>query len=80
MGIVAEDLLALAGRLASPALGEPEQAANRRAVSTAYYALFHLLVQEAVQAWPGSPSARYALERRFEHRSMKAVSLAVAKG
>jgi uncharacterized protein (UPF0332 family) len=76
MGI-AEDLLTLAGRLANPAPTEPEQASFRRSISTAYYALFHLLVQEAVQSWNGSATARFGLERKFEHRTMKDVSNAV---
>jgi hypothetical protein len=76
MGI-AEGLPALADRLAAPAREEPEQASYRRSISTAYYALFHLLVQEAVQSWNGSSTARFGLERRFEHRIMKDVSNAV---
>jgi|SRR5580658_2264219 uncharacterized protein (UPF0332 family) len=76
MGI-AEDLLTLAGRLANPAPQEPEQACFRRSISTAYYALFHLLVQEAVQNWNGSSTLRFGLERKFEHKTMKDVSNAV---
>jgi len=78
MGI-AEDLLTLAGRLANPSPTEPEQAFFRRSISTAYYALFHLLVQDAVQCWNGSSTARYGLERRFEHKIMKDVSNAVLR-
>ncbi len=78
MGI-AEDLLTLAHRLAAPVSGEPEQASLRRSISTAYYALFHLLVQEAVQSWNGSATARFGLERRFEHKTMKEVSNAVLR-
>jgi uncharacterized protein (UPF0332 family) len=78
MGI-AEDLLTLAGRLANPAPTEPEQASFRRSISTAYYALFHLLVQDAVQSWNGSTTARFGLERRFEHKTMKEVSNAVLR-
>src|ERR1039458_2437609 len=48
MGI-ADDLPTLADRVANPAPGDPEQACLRRAIPTAYYALFHLLVQKAVQ-------------------------------
>jgi hypothetical protein len=77
---IAEDLLTLADRLAHPARDEPEQASFRRAISTAYYALFHLLVRDASQIWSSSISAQLALERRFEHRVMKDVSLAVAQG
>jgi hypothetical protein len=78
MGI-AEDLLTLAGRLASPAQGEPEQASFRRSISTAYYALFHLLIQDAVQGWNGSSTARFGLERRFEHKTMKEVSNSILR-
>jgi hypothetical protein len=77
---VADDLLAIADRLAQPIAGEPQQASFRRAISTAYYALFHLLVQEAVQSWNGSSSARSGLERRFEHRTMKDVSNSIQRG
>src|SRR5579862_3028447 len=77
---IAEDLLVLADRLAHPERDEPEQASFRRAISTAYYALFHLLVQEAAQIWSSSSSARVGLERRFEHRVMKEVSRSVSKG
>jgi hypothetical protein len=78
MGI-ADDLLTLAGRLAKPAPTEPEQASFRRSISTAYYALFHLLVQEAVQSWNGSATARFGLERKFDHKTMKDVSNAVLR-
>lgn len=78
MGI-AEDLLTLAGRLADPAPTEPQQACFRRAISTAYYALFHVLVQEAVQGWNGSSTARFGLERKFEHKIMKDVSNAIVR-
>lgn len=76
---VAEDLLTLAGRLANPAPEDPEQASFRRAISTAYYALFHLLVQEAVQSWHGSATARFGLERKFDHKLMKDVSNSVLR-
>jgi uncharacterized protein (UPF0332 family) len=77
---VAADLLLLAGNLAKPGPTDPEQACLRRSVSTAYYSLFHLLVQEAVQAWSGSGEARTALERVFEHKRMKDVSKAIWNG
>src|SRR5271168_2352550 len=78
MGI-AEDLLALASRLATPAPEEPEPASFRRSISTAYYALFHLLVQDAVRSWNGSSTARFGLERRFEHKTMKEVSNSILR-
>lgn len=77
---VAEDLLTLAGRLAKPGPMEPEQASLRRSVSTAYYALFHLLIDEAIQTWSGSASARFGLARKFEHKTMKQVSQTVMQG
>jgi hypothetical protein len=41
------DLLAQARRLVSQDPRRPRQASLRRAISTAYYALFHLLISEA---------------------------------
>jgi hypothetical protein len=41
---------------------------------------FHLLVQEAVQKWDGSAMARFGLERRFEHKTMKEVSNSILRG
>ena len=45
------------------------QATCRRAVSTAYYALFHFLIDEACKNWI-RPEHRAALARAFEHRRM----------
>ena len=67
------DALALAGRLANPAPEEAEQVAFRRSTSTAYCALFHFLIQDAVQNWNGSSTARFGLERGFEQGTMKEV-------
>jgi len=61
----AKDLLEQANHLARREQRKPKQARLRRAVSTAYYAVFHLLVAEAVGnwkrndqrvSWPGSLS------------------------
>src|SRR5271166_6820083 len=79
MGI-ADGLLALAGHLAIPPSPAFEQASFRRSVSTAYYALFHLLISEAVQRWNGSEEARRGLERAFKHNNMMEVSAVVKKG
>jgi hypothetical protein len=79
MGI-ADELLALAGYLATSSSPAFEQASFRRSVSTAYYALFHLLVSEAAQHWNGSTEARFGLERAFKHANMKEISEAVSKG
>jgi hypothetical protein len=74
MGL-ADDLLVLADRLAKPTSSDPEQASLRRALSTAYYALFHLLVAEVAQLWQGgSLESRRRLERELDHRTMKDIS------
>ena len=48
---LAQDLLDQADHLVNMDGANPKQASLRRAVSTAYYALFHLLVDEAVSNW-----------------------------
>jgi len=56
----------LAGQFATPAPSAPEQAWLRRSISTAYYALFHRLVQESAKRWNGSTSSQLGLERTFK--------------
>ena len=56
----ADDLLDLSKQLANLEPENPRQASLRRAVSTAYYALFHLLISEATRNW-----------KRAEHRSAR---------
>ena len=55
--------------------GAPRQANLRRAVSSAYYALFYYLVDEACRAVMGSQHSqqgyRHALARSFVHSTMK---------
>lgn len=67
-----EDLLEQAFHLARREPKRPRQASLRRAVSTTYYALFHLLIEEAVRNWK-RPRERYALARMFEHQNMSSV-------
>ena len=51
----------------SISLIEPEGAATlRRAVSTAYYALFHFLIESACHHWPAHQ--RVTVSRQFDHR------------
>jgi hypothetical protein len=54
------------------------QAILRRTVSTAYYALFHLLIEDACGLW-GEPDHRGRLSRQFDHKRMKEASAATAK-
>ena|SRR5437667_334130 len=69
----ADDLLEQAHHLATREKLKPRQASLRRAVSTAYYSLFHLLVEEAVSNWK-RVDQRADLARVFEHNRMKAAS------
>jgi uncharacterized protein (UPF0332 family) len=66
----AEDLLKQAFLLLNKEPKNPTQASLRRSVSTAYYALFHLLIQEASANWRRADTRDY-LARAFEHRTMK---------
>jgi len=68
-----DDLLRQALYLVHKEPRNPKQASLRRGVSTAYYALFHLLIGEAVANW-NVVSLRAALGRAFDHGIMKAAS------
>jgi hypothetical protein len=69
----AHDLREQAHHLANREKKRPRQASLRRAVSTAYYALFHLLISEATRNWK-RVDQRPLLARLFEHGKMKAAS------
>ena len=64
-----DDLLRQAFDLAGKNPESPTQADLRRSVSSAYYALFHLLITETVANW-SLDSSRDGLARMFEHRVM----------
>ncbi len=68
-----DDLLEQAQHLANREKKRPRQASLRRAISTAYYALFHLLIYEATLNWK-QVDQRAMLARFFEHGKMKAAS------
>jgi uncharacterized protein (UPF0332 family) len=68
------NLLGLAERLVHLDRHRPQQASLRRAISTAYYALFHLLVWEATATLVADPSLRGRFSRAFEHGDMKQAS------
>lgn len=73
--MVYRDLLDLAVRLARLDARRPRQANLRRAVSSAYYALFHMLVAEACRARIGAHHSqapfRQVLGRAFTHGVLK---------
>jgi hypothetical protein len=69
----ADELLGLARDLAGRQSETLREVSLRRAVSTAYYALFHLLISEATLNW-GRAELRPALGRLFEHGKMASAS------
>lgn len=70
-----DDLLSWAISLAQHT--PSSKASLRRAVSTAYYAVFNLLIAESTANWL-SPELRNSLARAFDHGPMKQASKAVA--
>lgn len=75
--VIADDLI---GRTKA---GAPNQTALRRAISTAYYALFHYLLSSAADSLVGKRnrnSSRYGLVyRAFDHGRMRQVCQSVDK-
>lgn len=69
----ADDLLMDARHLAVRGGERPRQSSLRRAVSTAYYALFHLLTADFVLNWRIADQ-RAILGRMFEDRKMRQAS------
>ena len=72
------DLLDQARHLANRERRRPRQASLRRAISTAYYALYHLLVAEATRVLIRDVQLRNRFARAFEHTNLKSVSRAFA--
>jgi uncharacterized protein (UPF0332 family) len=67
------DLIEQAEHLAKRDLKRPRQASLRRAISTAYYALFHMLIDDAVRKLvPNTPPIlRTQVQRAFTHSDMR---------
>lgn len=77
------DLLEQARHLLRREPRRPKQASLRRAVSAAYYALFHLLVHESSKrliSGTAHTPLRALTARAFEHGTMKQASRAFASG
>lgn|SRR5215469_12986023 len=68
----ADDLLRYARQMAEQYPNEAHQPSLRRALSSAYYALFHLLICDAV-ATCTDPRFRASLTRMLDHGPMKNV-------
>ena len=75
MGSLHDELLAQAWLLAKKEPKRPLQASLRRAVSAAYYALFHLLVDAGGRSLiaPGDLKLRHQVQRAYNHGTMKFV-------
>ena len=78
---LAEDLLTQSFQLANLDKGKPRQANLRRAVSAAYYAVFHLLVADASDRFsPTSPAGlSQRIARSMNHAEMKQVCRSIAE-
>lgn len=77
-----DDLLVLARELVNRDPTKPKQANLRRAISTAYYAVFHLLVRDsAARLVPGANEPlRNLVARAFNHGDMKKLCQSYASG
>ena len=73
------DLLEQARHLARREPRRPKQASLRRAVSAAYYALFHLLAADVARTVCRSATFRPTVRRALEHRSVRRVCESVAR-
>jgi len=75
MARIGLDLLAQARMLARRDPRRPKQANLRRAISTAYYGLFHFLIEESTSllcgAGPSDAAFRHLAARAFVHGKMK---------
>jgi hypothetical protein len=68
--MLADDLLEDARHLAARGDTEKRKSCMRRAVSTAYYAIFHLIVEDFVEHWEFEDQ-RARLARMFDHKKMR---------
>jgi uncharacterized protein (UPF0332 family) len=72
------DLLEQAEHLAQLDSRRPRMANLRRAVSSAYYALFHLLAAEVAALYASEPALAARIVRTLNHADMKKSSLMIA--
>jgi hypothetical protein len=77
-----QDLLEQAIHLARREPKKPKQASLRRAVSAAYYALFHLLISSGARHLaPAKPAGlKLVIQRAFNHGQMRDVCAAFVEG
>lgn len=78
-----KDLLIQARQLATREPSRPKQASLRRAISAAYYSLFHLLIEDASKLLIRGndlQSLQGLMKRAFKHGEMKAAAKAFSSG
>jgi hypothetical protein len=68
--MLADDLLEDARDLATKGDAQNRKSCMRRAISTAYYAVFHLLIEDFVSQW-AIEDQRARLARMFTHQKMR---------
>jgi hypothetical protein len=68
--MLSDELLEDARHLAARGRAEKRNSCMRRAISTAYYAVFHLLVEDFVANW-AFEDQRARLGRMFNHQKMR---------
>jgi hypothetical protein len=76
---LADGFLTTAKYLARRNSNKPTGEDVRRCISTAYYALFHRLIDASVGRLLPTPEQQAALARSFDHGRMKGVCQAVRK-
>jgi hypothetical protein len=74
------DLLQQAKELASIDPQRPKQVNLRRAVSSAYYAIFHLLIEELASLYVSDSILSARIRRSCDHGKMKDASEKIVKG
>jgi len=75
---LADELLEDAYLLADKGVSDNRQTLMRRAISTAYYAAFHLLVEDFVEHWEFADQ-RTRLGRMFSHGPMRNAAYAAGQ-
>lgn len=76
---LADDLLEQATHLAVRDVGRPRQASLRRAISTAYYSLFHLIVEDGASLLVRRAQLRSAVARSFDHKNLRSAAQAIGE-
>lgn len=74
---LAADLLEPASYLAACEPNRPKQASLRRAISAAYYSVFHLVIDDATRYLVSGARMRSAIARSFDHQAMRSAAEAL---